>query len=789
MKPHKDESQSDFMGRCMKETFTGDRKQDQAVAVCMGYWRDAKGGEPPAPKKYFDDGDLPEPEDDESEDDFVERCVSELTDNGADDDEARTACEMQWEDFGDTRKAKPGVRKARAAGGIVHKAHSSTVNGLEFILSDETPDRLGDVIASNGWEVSEFKKNPIALFNHSPNFPIGKWVNLRVEKGSLRGHLELAAEGTSPRIDEIRKLTEAGILRAVSVGFRPIESQPRKTKSGVLTGGEHFLRQELVETSLVSIPANPNALAVAKSLDISSATIDLVFAEQGSKDARLVRRGVTGGQADTTRIRKGTAMASLAQRIIDLEARIIERKDELDQHWKTHDDTNVSDTELQKVNDINADIAQMEKQRTALLDSEKNLAATTAENGGGNGTTRSRALSTTAYQKPNGNGHAGEDETIGAGRKKSTELVDFFARAATILYVSKVWNVSPDAVRERAYGRESVEYRENLKTVCELVLRAASAPAMTTVAGWAAELVQQIYTDLLPLLMPKAVLTRLAAKGLTLSFGRAGRIIIPMRQRTPTISGSFVGEGQAIPVRQGAFTSQTLIPKKLAVISTWTKEMDDHSIPAIEGVIREAIQEDTTVAVDSVLLDANPATVVRPAGLLNGVVGLTPTAGGGIPAIVGDIKQLINAISAATYGNLRSLVWLMNPEEIYAASLATAANTGIFPFREEIAGGSLNNIPIIDSATVPLKRIVLIDAADFVVAGGEGPRFELSDQATLHMEDSNPSDLVGAGSPGVVAAPQRSLFQTDSLALRMVQPLNWLQRRPGTIAFVDAVTW
>jgi hypothetical protein len=40
-----------------------------------------------------------------------------------------------------------------------------------------------------------------------------------------------------------------------------------------------------------------------------------------------------------------------------------------------------------------------------------------------------------------------------------------------------------------------------------------------------------------------------------------------------------------------------------------------------------------------------------------------------------------------------------------------------------------------------------------------------------------------------VAAPQRSLFQTDSLALRMVLPLNWLQRRAGTVAWVQNVTW
>jgi HK97 family phage major capsid protein len=311
---------------------------------------------------------------------------------------------------------------------------------------------------------------------------------------------------------------------------------------------------------------------------------------------------------------------------------------------------------------------------------------------------------------------------------------------------------------------------------------------LTTVTGWAAELVQTTWTDLMPLLMPKAILTRLAPKGLTLSFGATGRIIIPTRNRTPSLAGSFVGEGLAIPVRQGMFSSQTLTPKKMAVISTWTREMGDHSIPAIEGLIRAAIQEDTSVATDSVLIDANPATTIRPAGLLNGEGATAATAGGGIAAIIGDLTALIGALATSTYGNLRAPVWLMNPTDLLRVSLAQATNTGIFPFKEEIAQGTLNNIPVIDSATVPTKTMILVDAADFVVVGGEAPRMEMSDQATLHMEDTSPTDLV-AGSPGVVASPQRSLFQTDSLALRMIMPLNWVQRRAGTVAWTQAVTW
>ena len=98
---------------------------------------------------------------------------------------------------------------------------------------------------------------------------------MRLEDNALRGQLVLAREGASSRVDEIRELVEAGILRAVSVGFRPLEYAARP---GSKSGGKIYLRSELMEASLVSIPANPNALAVARQMKISAATLKMVMA-------------------------------------------------------------------------------------------------------------------------------------------------------------------------------------------------------------------------------------------------------------------------------------------------------------------------------------------------------------------------------------------------------------------------------------------------------------------------------------------------------------------------------
>src|SRR5262249_11898900 len=246
-----------------------------------------------------------------------------------------------------------------------------TVHGMEFILSDETVDRLGDVISADGWDISSFNKNPIALFNHSPNFVIGKWSNLRVEDKALRGHLVLAPKGTSARIDELRKLVDAGILKAVSVGFRSIERKPRKDANDRWIG-EHFIKQELVETSLVSVPANPNALAVAKSLRISPETLELVFAKQGNRDGLRRRSGFIGKHAATSRNGKGQAM-SLGQRITETEAALVDRRDKLAEHWENADNTNVSDADIEISTNSNAEIAQLEKKLAALTESERLL--------------------------------------------------------------------------------------------------------------------------------------------------------------------------------------------------------------------------------------------------------------------------------------------------------------------------------------------------------------------------------------------------------------------------------
>ena len=512
---------------------------------------------------------------------------------------------------------------------------------------------MGDIIKSDGWSLENFKSNPIALFNHNPSFVIGRWSGVRIEKAALRGHLELAPAGTSERIDEIRRLIDAGILRAVSVGFKPIEFEARKVDGKYV--GEIFTKQELVETSLVSVPANPNALAIAKNLKVSADTLRLVFAEHGTKTRALESRG-RAEHGKTKHQSKGTAMGSLSERVVDTQTRLNERKDALAAHLTKVDDSNVSDEDLQKLQDLNADIDRLEKTHGALIEAEKRMGDGAADNGGNNGG-GSNGGDRQLMRRPN----IGSRQSFYTIPPKKEDRLDLLARAGAIAILAHMSHQSLEATYEQVASAHPHYRNDGIKELLPVVTRAATAPAITTVTGWAAELVTQLQADIMETLMPKSVYPRLAALGLSLSFGSAGRIAIPTRARTPTIAGSFVGEGAPIPVRQGLFTAQVLTPKKMAVITSFTREMSIHSIPAIEGLLREAIQEDTAVALDSVLLDSNAATVIRPAGILNGVSGLTPTAGGGFNALTGDIKQISGAILTNTAGYIRNLCWLLKP--------------------------------------------------------------------------------------------------------------------------------
>jgi HK97 family phage prohead protease len=164
---------------------------------------------------------------------------------------------------------------------IVKRAGQRIADTREFVLSTEAPDRTGDIVKASGWQLDAFKQNPVALFQHDHTAPIGVWTDVRVERGALLGTLNLAAAGTSRVVDTARALLAQGIIRAVSVGFRALRSEPIKGSYARI-----FHEVELLEASLVSVPANAQALAVAKSFGLNDAEMDQIFAATSNGGSR-----------------------------------------------------------------------------------------------------------------------------------------------------------------------------------------------------------------------------------------------------------------------------------------------------------------------------------------------------------------------------------------------------------------------------------------------------------------------------------------------------------------------
>jgi hypothetical protein len=59
----------------------------------------------------------------------------------------------------------------------------------------------------------------------------------------------------------------------------------------------------------------------------------------------------------------------------------------------------------------------------------------------------------------------------------------------------------------------------------------------------------------------------------------------------------------------------------------------------------------------------------------------------------------------------------------------------------------------------------------------------------LHMEDTSPLALSATGTPNTVAAPIRSLWQTDSIGIRAILSIAYTTRAPNAVSFITGVTW
>jgi len=133
---------------------------------------------------------------------------------------------------------------------------------IKGLASTNAIDRAGDVINHDAWikmnGLENYKTNPIVLFNHDYNKPIGRATSLEVTENGL----EFGAK-ISKSSGEIKDLIKDGVLGAFSVGFRVKDADYNSE-----TDGYTIKDAELFEVSVVSVPCNQGAMfSVSKSFD------------------------------------------------------------------------------------------------------------------------------------------------------------------------------------------------------------------------------------------------------------------------------------------------------------------------------------------------------------------------------------------------------------------------------------------------------------------------------------------------------------------------------------------
>lgn len=137
---------------------------------------------------------------------------------------------------------------------------------LSFIASTDRADRYGDIIDQRGWDLEAYRANPVILLNHDhQSLPIGRGDVRLTEAGLV---IDVEFDMADPRAAEIAGKAERGFMNAVSVGFAPLKATPRAQLPSEhfaysKSGGQFFEQAELLEVSIVTIPANADAVAIA----------------------------------------------------------------------------------------------------------------------------------------------------------------------------------------------------------------------------------------------------------------------------------------------------------------------------------------------------------------------------------------------------------------------------------------------------------------------------------------------------------------------------------------------
>ncbi|AKR55713.1 phage capsid protein [Devosia sp. H5989] len=634
---------------------------------------------------------------------------------------------------------------------------------IRGVATTPETDRVGDIVEPLGVSF----KNPMPfLWQHQHDAPIGTVKFDKPTKDGITFEAELPTidepGALRDRIEEAWQSIKAGLVRAVSIGFRAIEY------AWMDDGGIRFIKTEVFELSAVTIPANAQALitGTSKSLDEAALSVlksfDTNAPAASGRPERSDAKAPAGASAKSfkpvdLRPKEGTTMKTLAEQIAALEAKRqanTARMTEIMQ--KSADEGRSTDeAEQEEFDGLSAEVEALDGDIKRLRALEKTQVAAAKP---------VPAIKTV---------EEGANLRTGIPLKQPAPAQGIrFARYARCLGLARKSGRDLMSVAESEYGQRDPDLVGIIKAAVVAVNSATDAALIGNEGGFA---------DFVEYLRPLTIVGRFGNAPVPAL--RRVPFRVPLIKQTGGSTGYWVGEGKAKPLTKPTWDRTELAPLKAANIAVATMEALRDSSPSAEMLLRDDLASAIAAAVDTAFVDpSNSGTSgVKPASITNGV---TPIASSGndAAAIRDDVRQAMGVFVAANNA-LSSGVWIMSAMTALSLSMMRTALDQPEFSGITMSGGTFFGLPVIVSEYVD-GYVVLANASDIWFADDGGVAVDMSTEASLEMSDAPTGSSVTP-----TAAQLVSMFQTNSVAFRAERTLNWTRRRDTGVALISGVAW
>ncbi len=630
------------------------------------------------------------------------------------------------------------------------------------IATTPTPDRMNDIVEPAG---AEFLLPIPLLWQHDHTQPIGQVTSAKVTEEGIEVTARIAQvsspSGLSARLEEAWQSIKAGLVRGLSIGFRAKEYSYLDDTDGI-----RFSRWEWYELSAVTIPANAQAnIQTFKTID-----------------SKL--RTATGQlkQPSVVRLDPSPAGASAHQKTLSSKPKE-GRKMNIQEQIKQFQDTRKLKAERMKEimegacgEGATLDAAQTEEYDT-LEDEVKHIDKHIDRLKGLEKINIETAKPITATPT--------DEQAKSLGQKTQVKPVFSVKTNNGGIALAQVVKFLGRAQGNRLGALELAKQATDIDHRVVHVLKAAVAAGSTGNSTWVGPLVGEVssvYADFIEYLRPQTIVGQFG----TGSIPNLRRVPfrVPLIGQSSGGSGYWVGEGAPKPLTKFDFNRTTLEPLKVANIAVLTNEAIQSSSPAADVIVRDQLVAALRERMDIDFVNPAKAAVagVSPASITNGITPI-PSSGTDAEAVRTDIRALFAAFIAANNAPTTG-VWIMSATTALALSLMhNPIGQPEFP-GISMMGGTFQGMPVIISEYVPAGIVILANAQDIYLGDDGGFNVDMSQEASLQMDDAPTNNSVTPTPTEVV-----SLWQTNSTGFRAERIINWARRRQTSVAYLTGVNW